>query len=106
MEMQIYVILLLVTFSFLILTTPGSLFILYTMYIDYTNSPRAFALFYRLFNVGQKTYHTNFGVNFFLYVISGTKFRADLVRLFRRKRSPGGSRMGSGEMSTIHSTTE
>ena len=106
-EMQIYVILLLVTFSFLILTTPGSLFILYTMYIDYTKSPKAFALFYLLFNIGQKTYYTNFGINFFLYVISGTKFRADLVCLFLRKRSlPHSSRMNNAEMSTIHSTTD
>ena len=106
-EMQIYVILLLVTFSFLILTTPGSLFILYTMYIDYTKSPRAFALFYLSFNIGQKTYYTNFGINFFLYVISGTKFRADLARLFCRKRAPTpGSRINSAEMSTIPSTTD
>ena len=104
-ETQIYVILLLVTFSFLILTTPGSLFILYSRYVDYTKSPKAFALFYLLSNVGQKSYYTNFGINFFLYVISGAKFRADLVRLFRRSKTPR-SGLGSVEMNTNLSTMD
>ena len=105
LETQIYVILLLVTFSFLILTTPGSLFILYSRYIDYTESPKAFALFYLLSNVGQKTYYTNFGINFFLYVISGAKFRADLFRLFRRSKITR-TGLSSVEMNTSLSTMD
>ena len=38
--------------------------------------------FYLYYNVAQKLHYTNHGINFFLYVISGQKFRNDLVRLF------------------------
>ena len=30
-------------------------------------------------------YYTNYGINFFFYVISGKKFRSDLVQLFLKK---------------------
>ena len=78
---QIYIILLLVTFSFLVLTTPGYVILLYIMKVDYDKSPKAFAKFYFLDNIGQKTYYTNCGINFFLYVLSGKKFRTDLMKL-------------------------
>ena len=79
---QIYIILLLVTFSFLVLTTPGYVILLYIMRVDYDKSPKTFAEFYFLDNIGQKTYYTNCGINFFLYVLSGKKFRTDLMNLF------------------------
>ena len=79
---QIYIILLLVTFSFLVLTTPGYVILLYIMKVDYDKSPKAFAEFYFLDNIGQKTYYTNCGINFFLYVLSSKKFRTDLINLF------------------------
>ena len=84
-ETQIFVILLLVTFAFLILTTPAYVLFLYVMFVDYGKTPYLFAGFYLFYNVGQKTYYTNYGINFFLYVISGGKFRADLVKLFTCK---------------------
>ena len=79
---QIYIILLLVTFSFLVLTTPGYVILLYIMKVDYDKSTKTFAEFYFLDNIGQKTYYTNCGINFFLYVLSGKKFRTDLINLF------------------------
>ena len=82
-EMQIFVILLLVTFAFLILTTPGYMMLLYVMLFDQTESPKAFAGYYLFYNIGQTTYYTNNAINFFLYVISGQKFRTDLRNLFR-----------------------
>ena len=85
-ETQIFVILLLVTFSFLFLTTPAYVFFLYVMFVDYTKTPYSFAGFYLFYNVGQKTYYTNYGINFFLYVISGGKFRTDLMKLFKCKK--------------------
>ena len=84
-ETQIYVILLLVTFAFLILTTPAYVLFIYVMFVDYGKTPDSFAGFYLFYNVGQKTYYTNYGINFFLYVISGGKFRADLIKLFKSK---------------------
>ena len=82
-EMQIFVILLLVTFAFLILTTPGYMMLLYVMLFYQTESPKAFAGYYLFYNIGQTTYYTNNAINFFLYVISGQKFRIDLRNLFR-----------------------
>ena len=32
--------------------------------------------------MGEKSYYTNYAINFFLYVISGKKFRTDLAKLF------------------------
>ena len=84
-ETQVYVILLLVTFAFLILTTPAYVLFIYVMFVDYGKTPDSFAGFYLFYNVGQKTYYTNYGINFFLYVISGGKFRADLIKLFKSK---------------------
>ena len=81
-EKQIYTMLLLVTYGYLILTTPGYAMLLYVNYVDYLQSPFHFAAYVLFFQVGEKTYNTNFGINFFLYVLSGQKFRKDLVNLF------------------------
>ena len=84
-EKQIFILLLLVTFAFLVLTTPGYAMVMYVNFVDYTKSPRSFAQYYLIYNIGQKTYYTNYGINFFLYVISGQKFRSDLMNLFKLK---------------------
>ena len=84
-DMQIYVLLLVVTFSFLILTSPMHVFLLFVQFFDYTKTAKSFALFYLLFNIAHKAYNTNYGINFYLYVISGHKFRTDLVTLMSKK---------------------
>ena len=81
-ERQIIVTLLSVTFAFLILTTPAYSLFLYAIFYDYEQSPYAFAGYYLFYNVARQTYYTNYGINFFLYVISGRKFRSDLINLF------------------------
>ena len=85
-DMQVFAILLLVTFTFLVVTTPAYCFFLYTMFYNYNKSPRAFAEFNIFYHFAQKGHFTNYGINFFLYVISGQKFRSDLINLFRRHR--------------------
>ena len=82
-EMQVYATLLLVTFSFLILTTPAYAYYLYVNFFDYTKTVYRYAGFHLLGHASQKGLHTNYAVNFFLYVISGKKFRGDLVKLFK-----------------------
>ena len=84
-EKQVFAILLLVTFGFLILTTPGYMLFLFIMLVNFFGSPRIFAGYYLFYNVAQKLHYTNHGINFFLYVISGRKFRTDLIRLFINK---------------------
>ena len=84
-ERQIYTMLLLVSFSYLILTTPMFAFLLYNKLVNFLQSPYHFAVFTIFYQVAEKTFYCNFGINFFLYVLSGQKFREDLVSLFTRK---------------------
>ena len=81
-DKQVYAILLLVTFGFLILTMPAYLLFLFIMIVDFTQSPVLYAGYYLLYHIAQKLHYTNHGINFFFYVISGTKFRRDLLKLF------------------------
>ena len=87
-ERQIYIILLLVAFAFFLLNTPGYILVFYANFGDYYQSAQAFAGYYLLYIVGTHLYYTNYGINFFLYVISGHKFRSDLLRLFNCKKVP------------------
>ena len=86
-EAQVYAILLLVTFAFLILVTPGYIFFILNLVIDFMASPLIYSGFILFSSTAQKLVYTNHGINFFLYVISGQKFRTDLKRLFRLKRN-------------------
>ena len=88
-EKQIYITLLSVTFGFLILNAPGYSFFVYVMYKDFRTSPLAYAQYYLFNNAARQAYYTSYGINFFLYVISGRKFRVDLMKLFEcRRESP------------------
>ena len=81
-EGQTFAILLLVTFTLLILTTPAYMFFIYIQVVDFTSSPEAFASYFLFYHSSYALQVTNYGIHFFLYVISGTKFRTDLKRLF------------------------
>ena len=81
-ERQIYVMLLSVTFGFLILITPIYAMAFYILSVQGT-TPYYFAGFHLFYHLGDKTYYTNHGINFYLYVITGTKFRQDLKKLFQ-----------------------
>ena len=98
-ERQVYAILLLVTFGFLILSTPAYMLFLYMMVVDFFASPATFATYYIFYNFAQKAQHSNHGINFFLYVISGTKFRNDLLGLFK-------CGTGNGHQSSISNSNE
>ena len=56
------------------------------MFVDYTKSPHSFAGFHLFYNIAHKLFYTNYGINFYLYVISGQKFRSDVISLFRRRQ--------------------
>ena len=100
-EKQIFIMLLLVTFAFLILTTPGYAMIIYVNFVDYTKSPKSFAEYYLVYNIGQKTYYTNYGINFFLYVLSGHKFRSDLVHMLKCNNHHSNRHVVSDSMTKI-----
>ena len=80
-EKQIFVTLLLVTFGFLILNVPAYSLFAYIRLYDYQKSAEVYAAYYLFYNVSRAAYFTNFAINFFFYVISGQKFRADLLKL-------------------------
>ena len=82
-ERQTYAILLLVAFSFFVLITPLYVFLLYSLFVDYTRTPKSYAEFYLFYNVMVKMGYTNYAINFFLYVISGRKFRNEVKELFK-----------------------
>ena len=96
-ELQVFAILLLVTFAFLILTTPAYVFFLFIMFIDFSKTPKLFAGYYLFYNVAQKMQFTNHDINFFLYVISGQKFRTDFRNLFPTMKKPKIKTKGSVE---------
>ena len=78
-EKQIFVMLLLVTFSYLILNTPTYLLVFLNFTSIKKQTADSLALFHLLYSVAQKALYTNYGINFFLYVISGEKFQKDLT---------------------------
>ena len=82
-ERQIIMMLLLVTFGFLILTTPVNAMVFYINFGEIGKTPKDYAAFYLFYNVGQKLYYLNYGINFIFYVLSGKKFRTDLLNLFK-----------------------
>ncbi len=82
-DVQISITLLSVTFTFLILITPGYILFFYTMFTDVRATPREYAKFHLFWTVAQKCFFTNNGINFILYVISGQKFRTHFLKLFR-----------------------
>ena len=79
---QVFAVLLLVTFAFLILVTPTYCCQLYTILVNIVETPKIYAEYYLFYSAAQKIYFTNHGINFFLYVLSGRKFRQDLIKLF------------------------
>ena len=76
-ENQLTVMLLLVTTLSLILMIPTDMRFLYTTFVD-RDTPEKYVKFIFFYHLSDKLYHTNNGINFFLYCISGQKFRSDL----------------------------
>ena len=99
-EKQIFVMLLLVAFSFFVLISPFYAFHIYAEVVDFMKSPAAFTEFFLFYQVMHKMYFTNNAINFFLYVLSGTKFRRDLINLFKWNKGKS-SQMNLGGQSEI-----
>ena len=80
-DTQVLIMLLIVTFEFLVLVTPAFILFLYVILVDFQASPQTFAGYFLLYSVAHKLRFSNHGVNFLFYVISGEKFRTDLKHL-------------------------
>ena len=86
-EKQVYIILLLVSFTLLVLHTPVNVMIFYINYVP-GSTPYYHAGVHLFYHVAEKAYFTNHAINFILYVLSGKKFRTDFIQLFKAlKRS-------------------
>ena len=84
-EKQIFTTLLLVTFAYLILTIPAKVLNFYLNFYS-GNTSYYYAGLHFLYQFGEKTLYSNLAINFFLYVMSGQRFRTDLVNLFFSKK--------------------
>ena len=85
-EKQIFTMVLLVTFVFLFLNIFTRALVFYLNFYS-ADTPYNYAGLHLFYQVGEKCHYSNYGVNFFLYVMSGQKFRTDLKNLFYVKCS-------------------
>ena len=76
-ENQLTIMLLFVTTLFLILLCPTYFRFIYLVFAK-RDTPLDYAKSMLIFQITAKLYSTNSGINFFLYCISGKKFRDDL----------------------------
>ena len=102
-EKQIVTMLLLVTSVFLLLNLPVQSIAFYLNFSS-GNIPNYYGGFNLGYQIGEKSYYTNHGINFFLYVISGQKFRTDLRNLFMPKKQNKNIRFVSDISKTMEIT--
>ena len=79
-ENQLTVMLLLVTVLFLILLFSAYIRFIYSTFVE-RDTPSKYASSLLMFEITHKLYNTNNGINFFLYCISGARFRNDLRKI-------------------------
>ena len=79
-ENQLTTMLLLVTTLFLILLLTTYIRFIYAAFVT-SHTPSRFATSMLIFEISYKLYVTNSGINFFLYCVSGKKFRNDLKEI-------------------------
>ena len=93
-ENQLTTMLLLVTTLFLILVLTTYIRFIYAAFIA-PDTPSKFASSILIFEISYKLYVTNSGINFFLYCVSGQKFRNDLKDIICCKRRSNSSSTNS-----------
>ena len=85
-EKHIFTMLLLVTFTYLILSFSMRVLNFYRNF--YTGStPSCYVGFHLIYQIGVQSFYTNHAINFFLYVLSGRKFKTDLMNLLISRKS-------------------
>lgn len=83
-ENQLVILLLMVSFTFLVLTMPQYIRYITFMFIDRKSSNHVMAIYYLVSNVTNKAYYLNNMTNFFLYTLGGSKFRKDAKEVIFR----------------------
>ena len=93
-ENQLTKMLLLVTTLFLILLIPIYFRFIYLTLVK-RDTPAKFAGSFLFFHIAHKLYSTNNGINFFLYCVSGQKFRNDLKEILYCTENSGSASITS-----------
>ena len=103
-EVQLTIMLILVSSLFVILLLPFDIREIYYTIFSKAETPKQYAIFIFVFDVTYELYNVNYGINFYLYFVSGTKFRRDLLNLFgitfRQRRGTTGISISSIEART------
>ena len=81
-ERQLSLMSIMVTTAFLLCMTPVYIRHILNSLINWKASPHRFAQFVLFYAFTHELYYSNSAVNFYLYCISGSKFRNDLFKLF------------------------
>ena len=92
-ESQLTIMLLLVSTLFIILLLPIYIRLIYVTFVVIT-SPSEHPSSILFFQITYKLLTTNSGINFFLYCVSGRKFRNDLKEVLCGTRQSSGSSLG------------
>ncbi len=85
---QITLMLILVSVMFILLLLPMEVGSLHQRIAERPNTPKADATFILIFNITFHVANINYGINFFLYLLSGSKFRKDFRKIFFCQRKP------------------
>ena len=80
-DRQITIMLLVVTFTLLLLTVPQYLRYVIFKFVDQFSSPARNAFYVFMYHVTNKLIFTNSAINFFLYSLAGSKFRSETANL-------------------------
>ena len=101
-ENQLTIMLLLVTTLFLVLMIPTCIRFVYTSFVT-RDTPAKYASPMLFYHISRLLYSTNSGINFFLYCVSGQKFRNDLNEIFcGRKESQRNNTSHSIEATAVN----
>ena len=102
-EKQLTIMLILMTTLFLVLMIPTNIRFLCFLFIE-RGTPTKYANLMFLYHLTHKLYHTNNGINFYLYCISGQKFRNDLKEIICSNTRQNSTPFNSRKISQQHST--
>ena len=90
-ERQLSVMSVIVCLFFLICFTPAYIRYIYTSFVDTSKDPKLYAAFSFFYHFSHKLFYTNSAINFYIYFISGQKFRQDLKNILLCRFNMGGN---------------
>ena len=81
-ENQLTIMSVIIAVTFIILFLPSNVRFVVYQFVKVDATPTTYAGFYFFIHLSFRLYATNYGIHFFLYLLSGSKFRDDLKKLF------------------------